>query len=34
MLTKDSAHRGTNPNFDYDRFESAAMGKPVNGRDK
>jgi hypothetical protein len=26
--------RGTNPNFDRDRFYNAAMGNPSNGRDK
>jgi hypothetical protein len=28
------ALRGTNPNFDPQRFVSAAMGKPCNGRDR
>jgi hypothetical protein len=26
--------RGTNPNFDRQRFISAAMGEPSNGRDR
>jgi len=26
--------QGTNPNYSRSRFESAAMRKPVNGRDK
>lgn len=25
--------RGTNPNFDLERFLAAAMGEPINGRD-
>ena len=28
------ALRSSNPRFDYDRFESAATGKPVKNRDK
>lgn len=28
------ALRSTNPKFDYDRFETAARGKAINGRDK
>ena len=28
------ALRGTNPNFDRQRFVSAAMGEPSNGRDR
>ena len=28
------ALRGTNPNFDRQRFISAAMGEPSNGRDR
>ena len=27
------ALRGSNPRFSYDRFEAAARGKAVNGRD-
>ena len=28
------ALRSTNPKFDYDRFETAARGKAINGRDQ
>lgn len=28
------ALRDTNPNFDRERFEAAARGEPVNGRDR